>query len=169
MEPYTIRPAVPADLNQAWDLVRRAVARMNAEGSEQWGEDYPLQIDYEADLSRGELLCAATAEGRVLGVACVNQNEDPTYAGIPWTVPGPAMSIHRAAVDPLVQRQGVARALLTRAIALARQAGVASLRVDTYSKNRKMQALFCSLGFVQRGEIHLHGRALPFYAYEKLL
>lgn len=169
MKDYTIRPAVPADLDQIWDLVRRAVVKMNAEGSEQWGEDYPLRRDYEADIARGDLICAATVEGRVLGAACVNQNEDPTYAGVSWTVPGPAVSVHRAAVDPEVQRQGVARALLTRAVELAQEAGVASMRVDTYSKNEKMQALFRSLGFVQRGEIRLHLRDLPFPAFELLL
>ncbi len=166
---YTIRPARPQELDQIWDLVRRAVAKMNAEGSEQWGPDYPARSDYAADIQRGELWAAVGPEGRVLGVACVNQHEDPTYAAVAWTCPSPAVSVHRAAVDPEVQRGGVASALLSHAVELAREAGVASLHVDTYSKNVKMQGLFRKLGFVQRGEIRLHSRPLPFPAFEKVL
>lgn len=166
---YTIRPAVPADLNSLWPMVRRAVARMHEEGSEQWGEDYPAREDYAADIARGELIAAVTPEGRVLGVACVNQEEAPAYAGVNWSVPGPAVSIHRMAVDPALQRHGVASALFQRAEELARQAGVQSIRVDTYSKNAKMQALFQKRGFVQRGAIRLHFRAHPFPAFEKVL
>lgn len=169
MEAYHIRLAEPGDLDQIWALAQRAVAKMNAEGSEQWGADYPTRDHYAGDIARGELWCAATADGKVLGAACVNQNEDPAYAGVAWSVPGPAMSFHRAAVDPAYQRAGVATALLKQAIALARAAGVASMRLDTYSKNVKMQGLFEKLGFVRRGEIRLHGRPLPYPAFELLL
>lgn len=169
MEPFSIRPAEPEDLDQIWSLVRRAVKKMNAEGSDQWGEDYPLREDYEDDLTHGELWCAVTGDGRVLGAACINREEDPTYAGVAWTVPGPALSIHRAAVDPAAQRRGVGSALVRHAITLARQEGVRSMRVDTYSKNTNMQWLFQKLGFIRRGEIHLHSRDLPFPAFELVL
>ena len=169
MQPYTLRPARPEELDQIWALVRRAVEKMNDEGSEQWGDDYPTRSHYAGDIARGELWAAVDDRGRVLGVACVNRNEDPAYASVPWSVPGPAMSVHRAAVDPEVQHLGVATALMRQSVQLARQAGVASMRLDTYSKNTKMQGLFRKLGFVQRGEIHLHGRSLPYPAFELLL
>lgn len=169
MKTYHIRLAKAADLDQIWDLARRAVAKMNAEGNEQWGADYPTRELYAGDIARGELWCAADRNGRVLGTACINQNEDPAYAGVAWSAPGPAMSFHRAAVDPDAQRMGIAAALLEKAVELAREAGLASLRLDTYSKNEKMQGLFRKLGFVQRGEIRLHGRPLPYPAFELLL
>ena len=73
------------------------------------------------------------------------------------------------AVDPALQRGGVASALLTYAEDWARARGIPVFHADTYCKNRKMQALFRKRGFVQRGEIHLPGRSLPFPAFEKLL
>lgn len=169
MMEYTIRTAVPADLESLWPMVRRAVAKMNAEGSEQWGEDYPLPEDYAADIQRGELLAAVDTEGRVLGVACATMAEEANYAHVPWAVAGPAMVVHRMAVDPDIQRSGVACALFLRAEELAREQGAAAMHVDTYSKNVKMQGLFRKLGFQRRGEIRLHFRELPFPAFEKVL
>ena len=43
----TIRLAAEEDMDAVWALVSRAVAHMNALGNPQWGEDYPLRIDFE--------------------------------------------------------------------------------------------------------------------------
>lgn len=166
---YTIRPAVSGDLDSLWPMVRRAVAKMNAEGSDQWGPDYPLPEDYADDIRRGELIVAAAPDGRILGAACPTTAPEESYAAIDWTVPGPAMVIHRMVVDPEVQRSGIALALFQHAEALARAQGIPVIHVDTYSENQKMQGLFRKLGFERRGEIRLHFRDLPFPAFEKVL
>ena len=159
MEEIIVRPAAPGDLDAVWALVRRAVQKMREEGSEQWGEDYPTRADYEEDLRRGRLAAAVSAQGQA----------ETAYAGVPWAVEGPALVVHRVAVDPALERGGVASALLTYAEDWARARGIPVFHADTYCKNRKMQALFRKRGFVQRGEIHLPGRSLPFPAFEKLL
>jgi GNAT superfamily N-acetyltransferase len=105
----------------------------------------------------------------VLGCACITDEPETAYAAVPWAVEGPALVVHRVAVDPTLQRGGVASALLTYAEDWARARGIPVFHADTYCKNRKMQALFRKRGFVQRGEIHLPGRSLPFPAFEKLL
>ena len=169
MEEIIVRPAAPGDLDAVWALVRRAVQKMREEGSEQWGEDYPTRADYEEDLRRGRLAAAVSAQGQVLGCACITDAPETAYAGVPWAVEGPALVVHRVAVDPALQRGGVASALLTYAEDWARARGIPVFHADTYCKNRKMQALFRKRGFVQRGEIHLPGRSLPFPAFEKLL
>lgn len=164
-----IRRAAPADLDAVWSLVGRAVAHMNAIGNPQWGADYPTRALYAGDIDRGELYAACSETGAILGAACLNRSESPEYASIPWQYRGEVYSIHRLAVDPAVQRQGVATALLSFAQAFARQNHVSALHVDTYSLNRRMQALFAKQGFVRRGEIYLHGRPLPYPCFEKLL
>ena len=161
-----IRRAAPADLDAVWSLVGRAVAHMNAIGNPQWGADYPTRALYAGDIDRGE---ACSETGAILGAACLNRSESPEYASIPWQYRGEVYSIHRLAVDPAVQRQGVATALLSFAQAFARQNHVSALHVDTYSLNHRMQALFAKQGFVRRGEIYLHGRPLPYPCFEKLL
>ena len=64
-----IRSARPGDLSPLWDLVRRAVAHMNALGNPQWGSDYPTLALYTADQAAGELYVAVNGAGRVLGCA----------------------------------------------------------------------------------------------------
>lgn len=165
----TVRAAVPADLEALWALVQRAVAHMNAIGNPQWGADYPTRAHYEGDLAAGELYVAVNGEGRLLGCACINGKESPEYAEVAWSYTGPVLSVHRLAVDPEVQRQGVATALIAHAEDLARSQGVKALHVDTYAKNDRMQALFTKRGYVQRGDISLHGRPLRYPCFEKRL
>ena len=104
-----IRPARAEELDAVWLLVRRAVAHMNELGNPQWGEDYPTRDFYADDLARGELY-AARSGGVLAGAACINTAEAPEYAPLPWATAPPAVVIHRMAVDPAFQRQGVGRA-----------------------------------------------------------
>lgn len=164
----TIRPASAGELDAIWALVTRAVTHMNALGNPQWGEDYPTPDFYQADLRRGELF-AAEVDAALAGVACLNTEEAPEYAPLPWTSASPAMVIHRMAVDPVFQREGVGSSFFAFAEAEARRRGLRAIRLDTYSKNGRMQALIRKMGFRQVGEIRLHGRPLPFPCFEKAL
>lgn len=166
MEPIAIRPARREELEEIWALVRRAVAHMNQLGNPQWGEDYPTRDFYAGDIHRGELY-AALVDGKLAGVACINTAESPEYDPLPWTTPRPAVVIHRMAVDPACQRSGVGSALFRFAQEEARRLGLESMRIDTYSLNHRMQALIRKMGYRQVGEIHLHGRPLPYPCFEK--
>ena len=105
-----LEPARMEELEPIWSLVGRAVVHMNALGNPQWGEDYPTADFYREDIRRGELY-AAYVGGTLAGVACINTSEAPEYAAMPWTTTPPAVVIHRMAIDPAFQRQGVGRAL----------------------------------------------------------
>ena len=166
-----IRPARPGELGPLPALLSRAVEHMNASGNPQWGPDYPTSAHYLSDAARGELYLALTEEGVIAGAACLNTAEAPEYAPLPWTVPGPAMVVHRMVVDPCRQRQGVGTAFFAFAEALARSRGLGSLRVDTYSLNAPMLALISSRGFRQVGKVHFdrEGRPLGFPCFEKRL
>ena len=166
---FTIRPAVPEDLDPLWAMVGRAVARMNTRGNEQWGEDYPTRAHYVGDIISGRLWVAAGPRGQVYGAALITDEEEESYRAVDWAIPGPAVVLHRMAVDPNVQRSGVGAALFRHAEALARDMGIPVMHIDTYGKNQAMQALILSRGFVKRGEIHLHGRPLAFPCFEKVL
>lgn len=165
----TIRTVRPEELDRVWALVRAAVARMNAGGSFQWGEDYPTREDFAAPLAAGELYAACDERGGILGVVVLNTREDPEYGELDWSVPGPALVIHKMAVDPAAQGQGVAGRLFAFALGLARARGLASLRGDTYTENKTMQHLFRRFGFRNIGQVHFPGRPLPFPVYERVL
>lgn len=167
----TIRLAAEEDMDAVWALVSRAVAHMNALGNPQWGEDYPLRIDFEEDRARGELYLAVDDDGTILGCVCLNGRESPEYAPLPWRDAGPALMLHRLAVDPKAQRRGVGRALFAYYEDKARREGCTSLRLDTYGQNDRMRSLIESRGFEQVGMVHFNrvGRPLGFPCFEKVL
>ena len=131
-----IRPARAEELDVVWLLVRRAVAHMNELGNPQWGEDYPTRDFYADDLARGELY-AARSGGVLAGAACINTAEAPEYAPLPWATAPPAVVIHRMAVDPAFQRQGVGRASSSAKAKKARPTPCVSTRTVSTSACRR--------------------------------
>lgn len=150
--------------------MQRAVAGMRERGNDQWGDDYPTRAAYAADIEHGELWCAEDGEsGAVIGVAAITCNHEPDYVGVPFRRPEPAVAMHRMAVEPSAQRQGVAGKLFAQFEREGRRRGVAALRIDTYSLNDRMQALILKQGFTYVGDTHMTKRPLAYHCYEKLL
>lgn len=168
----TIRPATEADLPAILNLVRQVVPLMNAQGNFQWSADYPSAAVFEQDLVAGHLWVAESPGVPALaGVAALTRNaQDPEYVQADWDPAAPAAVVHRLAVAPVAQGQGVAQALLRQAEALARSWGYCAVRVDTNSENAATQRLFPKLGYRFAGEITLAFRpGLRFFCYEKWL
>ena len=166
-----IRLARPEDVDAIWALVQRAAAHMQSLGNPQWGEDYPTRAHYAADQARDELYVAEDEDGTILGAVCLNQDQAPEYALLPWAISGPAMVLHRLAVDPAAQRRGVGRSFFQFAEAMARCHGLPTFHLDTYARNDRMQALIRSQGFTQVGTVHFdrEGRPDGFLCFEKVL
>ena len=166
-----IRLARPEDVDAIWALVQRAAAHMQSLGNPQWGEDYPTRAHYAADQARDELYVAEDEDGTILGAVCLNQDQAPEYALLPWAISGPAMVLHRLAVDPAAQRRGVGRSFFQFAGAMARCHGLPTFHLDTYARNDRMQALIRSQGFTQVGMVHFdrEGRPDGFPCFEKVL
>ena len=74
----TINPASPADLAQLLPFYRGAAARPDCP----WDEWYPDPATLTADQSRGQLFCARTAEGSLVG-AYVLSFDDPETTHCP--------------------------------------------------------------------------------------
>lgn len=168
----TVRPATEADLPAILDLMRQVVPLMNAAGNFQWSADYPSAAVFGQDLRAGHLWVAESPGAPALaGVAALTRNaQDPEYVQADWDAAAPAAVVHRLAVAPAAQGQGVAQALLRQAEALARTWGYCVVRVDTNSENAATQRLFPKLGYRFAGEITLAFRpGLRFFCYEKRL
>lgn len=150
-------------------VVKKAVALMNAAGNYQWDETYPNPEYFGVDIAKGDLWLAEGAGG-VLGVIALTTEIPAEYAEAGWSLDDPALVPHRLVVDPEARGQGVALQLLARAEARAKELGLAKIRVDTSEVNTAMHRLFAKLGYVQKGSMHQPDCGdLLFLCYEKLL
>jgi len=167
-----IRQARQEDISAVVALVQGAIPAMHAAGNFQWDTTYPLESDFIKDVENGWLFVAEDPETNViLGVAALTNDQPDDYASCGWDLSVEAVVPHRVAVRVESQGQGVAKLLLNHASTLAKEKGLTCVRVDTNSKNAKMQALLPSIGFTFAGEIELEGKppGLKFYCYEKLV
>ena len=164
-----IRPATHEDLASLALLVRRVVPLMRAEGNFQWDDSYPNAEVFGQDIQRGQLW-VAEIDGHIAGVVAITGDPEPDYIQADWDHSGPALILHRLAVDPEFRGTGVARALMQQAEDVAQAQGVFVIRVDTNIENQATQQLFPRLGYRFAGEISLRMRpGLRFLCYEKRL
>jgi len=164
-----IRLATHEDLDPVLLLIGRSVPLMRASGNFQWSSDYPNAHVFDRDLELHQLWVAEERE-TIAGLAAITTDQSPEYADAGWDLSETAIVVHRLAVDPDFRSQGLARALMLQAEAIARECGIRQLRVDTNSQNQAMQQLFVKLGYKFAGEIGLALRpGLRFYCYGKNL
>lgn len=149
--------------------MRRVVPGMRAAGNLQWDDTYPNEAVFAEDVARGQLWVAEVG-GAIAGVAAITTDQPPEYADVGCDLGETSVVVHRLAVDPAYRGAGVAWALMEQAEAVARERGIAVLRVDTNTQNEATQRLFPKLGYRLAGEIGLATRpGLRFLCYEKRL
>lgn len=150
-------------------LVRRVIPLMQADGNQQWDDEYPDFAAFAHDVELSQLWLAES-DGRIAGMAAITTDQPAEYAEAGLDIRELAVVVHRLAVDPEFRGQGVAAALMLKAEQVARERGIAVLRVDTNTQNPATQKLFPKLGYVLAGEISLAFRTHQrFRCYEKRL
>ena len=149
-------------------LYRRVVKAMHAVGFMQWNDSYPnigyLNRDIAAGTAYGCFL-----DGKLAACGTFDGNQSTEYEPIPFEFGQPCMVVHRLAVDPDVQRQGLARRMMDCAEELAKGSGCPAMRLDTCEDNRAALALYEGRGYVRRGTCHFPGRTYTFIVMEKKL
>lgn len=164
-----IRTGRTEDLQEIMALISRCVTVMQAGGSDQWDDQYPNREVIGEDLQHGTLF-AAESEGHIMGIVVLDESQDEQYRTISWKQDeGPHLMMHRLAVDPEAQGQGVARKLIAFSEEYAMREGYTSLRLDTYAKNKAALKLYQGLGYDLRGEVNFPDRAASFPVFEKVL
>lgn len=164
-----IRLSTSNDIPNIMQIVRRVVPLMRASGNLQWDDRYPNPKVFAEDVQLSQLWVAEIGD-ILAGVAAITTDQAPEYAQVGWNIHEPAIVVHRIAVDPDFTGRGIAIALMQQAEAVARERGIAKLRVDTNTQNQVTQRLFPKLGYTLAGEITLDFRpGLNFLCYEKQL
>lgn len=165
-----IVPAKHSEIPQILSLVRACARFMISNHILQWNEHYPNQQVFEKDIERGELYLLKD-NNHIIGTIVISTRMDDEYHDIAWLTPSKGnIYLHRLAVHPNHQGQGNARSLMDYAHAHAQAINAPSIRLDTFSQNKRNQRFYEARGYQKLGNIYFPKQSEdPFYCYERIL
>jgi ribosomal protein S18 acetylase RimI-like enzyme len=164
-----IRLAILKDMEDIMGLIKNCIKDMESQGIYQWNDYYPTTKIFEEDIESNSLHIIDD-NGRCLGFISINEDQSPEYKELTWlNENGKILVIHRLAIDPECQKQGIGRQLMDFAENYATERDYASIRLDAYSGNPRALNLYECRGYKKVGQLFFPRRDLPFYCYEKVI
>lgn len=162
-----IREAKISEINDILEITKACAQFMIENGIYQWNEHYPSKKAFEQDVERNELY-VKTVNNAIVGGVVISDFMDEEYIPIKWlTKTGKNLYIHRLFVHPNQQGQGHAQSLMDFAENYARQNGFISVRLDTFSQNKRNQKFYETRGYQKLGDIFFPKQSEhPFHCYE---
>jgi len=167
---YEIRPAQIEDLPLIMETFIACTSEMRKFGIMQWDYQYPAPQTVFRDIQKGNVFVVMRA-GRCIATVTLDEQQDEQYKKINWHHrDARPLIIHRMAVHPLAQGEGLGKWLCEFAVDYARLNGYENIRLDAYSGNPASNKLYQSMGFEKaEGLCYFHGNNIAFYCYEKHL
>ena len=166
-----ISPGQPEEVQQILEMTRACGRHMRENGIDQWDENYPDLERLEEDIHSGTLF-AYRDNDQVIGIVVLNETQDPEYSEINWSTSetDKNLVVHRLAVDPEHQGQGIAQKLMDFAEEYARKKEYHAIRLDTFSQNPRNQKFYENRGYSKLGTVYLkYKKEHPYFCYEKLI
>lgn len=162
-----IRKATAADIDTILDITRACAKHMIKHNIFQWNEHYPRREAFETDFERQELY-VLDIENKVAGSIVISTLMDDEYIPIEWLTPNTNnIYIHRLAVHPKYQGKGFAKKMMDYAEDYSRKNKYTSVRLDTFSQNKRNQNIYENRGYQKLGNIYFPKQSVhPFYCYE---
>jgi ribosomal protein S18 acetylase RimI-like enzyme len=152
------------DILAITDLCRR---HMDAQGIYQWTDEYPSKKQFKIDVERKELY-TLKEDDKLIGCIVLSTFMDKEYEEVEWLTPNNNnLYVHRLAIDPSYQGKGYAQQLMAYAEAYARSNGYSSVRLDTFSQNKRNQRFYEQRGYQKLQDIYFPKQSdHPFHCYE---
>lgn len=165
-----IRPAKISEIKDILIITQACAQKMQENGIFQWNEHYPSEAAFINDVERNELY-VAEENGKILGAIVISTFMDEEYRPIKWLTPnGNSTYIHRLCVHPEHQGKGLAQQLMDFAEAHSRDNDFVSVRLDTFSQNKRNQLFYEQRGYQRLGDIFFPKQSEhPFHCYELVL
>lgn len=165
-----IRLAQQNEISRVLQVTSACNLSMRSEGIFQWTDNYPSYKAFEKDILRNELY-VLVENTNVIGSITISKYIDEEYKTVKWLTKTTRHTyIHRLAIHPDHQKKGYARKLMDFAENLARTNKCASVRLDTFSLNKRNQKFYENRGYLKLEEIFFPEQsAYPFYCYELVL
>jgi len=165
-----IRKAEEIDIKPIMLMTNACARAMIAQGVFQWNEHYPDVTAFENDIKRNELY-VLEVEGEVKGSIVISTLMDEEYIPIKWYTDNKNnIYVHRLAIHPDFQGKGNAQQLMDFAEQFAFENNYSSIRLDTFSQNKRNQKFYELRGYKRLGEIYFPKQSeYPFNCYELVL
>ncbi|MBT8208900.1 MAG: GNAT family N-acetyltransferase [Eudoraea sp.] len=165
-----IKKAKLVEIPQILELTKVCGEHLADQGIYQWNENYPTEKTFKTDIARGELYVLFEQE-TLIGVIALSTFMDPEYESVSWLSPNENnLYVHRLAITPAYQGKGFAQRLMSFAESHARNLHYTSIRLDTFSQNKRNQAFYEQRGYTRLEEVYFPMQSdLPFYCYELIL
>lgn len=162
-----IRHAKHSEIEKILSITRACAAKMISKSILQWNDLYPSREAFQQDINRDELYVLVENE-QILGCIAISSIKDVEYEGVEWLGPdGLNYYVHRLAVHPGHQGKGLAQRLMDFAEELARLKNADSIRLDTFSRNKRNQRFYEQRGYKRLGAVYFPDQSPhPFYCYE---
>ncbi len=162
-----IRHATLTDLKAVKKITEACAVALNEHEIFQWNKNYPSLNQLRDDIKNHALYVYEVSE-KIIGIVMITPETDEVYNPVNWASPsGNNLYVHRLAVHPKFWGKGYARALMDFAEKFARENGFDSVRLDTFSKNKRNHSFYEIRGYQRLGEIYYPQKSEhPFYCYE---
>ena len=164
-----IRLAQKSDLDRVLQITRLCASEMESRKIFQWNQHYPDRQSFVNDINNSELYVYCIQD-MVIGCVSICAFMDEVYNKVSWKTDGKnSVYIHRLAVDPKHQKQGIGSKLMDFAENESKLRGFESIRLDTFSQNIVNQNFYEKRGYVKLGDIYFPLQSEhPFHCYELL-
>lgn len=165
-----IRKAEEIDIKPIMVITKACARAMIVQGISQWNEHYPNVAAFENDIRRNELY-VLDINKEVAGCIVISTYMDEEYIPIKWLTKNENnIYIHRLAVHPKHQRLGYAQQLMGFAEHYAIENRYNSIRLDTFSQNKRNQKFYELRDYKKLGDINFPKQSeYPFHCYELVL
>jgi|TARA_B110000003_G_scaffold255917_1_gene273090 ribosomal protein S18 acetylase RimI-like enzyme len=136
----------------------------------QWNENYPSKDVFKDDIENNSLYVCKSGS-MVIGCIMLCSEKDKVYKDVNWlTKDYKNLYLHRLAVDPSFQKNGIGRLLMDFAEKYAKNNKYKSIRLDTFSKNKRNNKFYRSRKYVQLDDVFFPMQSeFPFHCYEKII
>ena len=162
-----IRLAKAEDIDVLMTVTKACAKVMISKEIYQWNEHSPSKAAFVNDVNRNELY-VLEVENKIIGCIVISTHMDDEYIPIDWlTTNSKNIYIHRVAIHPDYQGNGYAQQLMAFAENYAIKNNYASIRLDTFSQNKRNQKFYELRGYKRLDDIYFPKQSEhPFHCYE---
>lgn len=158
------------DLDRIMKIIEACATDLISKKIFQWSKKYPNREVFKDDIKNNELY-VFKHKSEIIGCVVLCSTKDVEYKDVKWlTEDSKNLYIHRLAVDPKFQKKGVGKSLMDFSEEYAQENGFKSVRLDTFSQNKRNNKFYKSRQYVQLSDVFFSMQSeFPFHCYEKII